>query len=464
MNTLAKCMVLVCLVSISLMMPATGALAADGGEETPLVAVTPFLGGAFWNSDVPLENSLLYGLRLGFHISGPFSVEGTYGKSKADHSLLATQAGIDHMGLDLLVDLRPGQKFNPYLTGGWARLDIEPDNAEAIKRSPNGWEVGAGLKIRLGGHDASLSTLRLELRDVMCDLDATPINEGGMTHNLMATVGLQFSFWGGEGKDSDSDGDGVLDKNDLCPDTPVGALVDATGCPLDADGDGVYDGLDQCPDTPKGAEVDFSGCPLDSDGDGVYDGLDACPKTPEGAVVDASGCPLDSDSDGVFDGLDRCPDTAANLQVDSNGCPIAVTATEIQLLDTGKITTSQIVFQSGSAKLDLADTRVLDEIGGTLENWPALKIEISGHTDSQGAAALNEALSQRRAQAVLDYLTANFAGIPAEQYTAVGYGEGHPVAENDTAEGRAQNRRVEFRVLNKETLQKEIENRRLLER
>ncbi|QKQ28084.1 thrombospondin type 3 repeat-containing protein [Candidatus Reidiella endopervernicosa] len=77
----------------------------------------------------------------------------------------------------------------------------------------------------------------------------------------------------------DSDGDGVLDDKDRCPDTPKGVAVDAVGCPLDSDGDGVVDMHDQCPDTPKGAAVDTKGCQLDSDGDGVVDMKDQCPNT-----------------------------------------------------------------------------------------------------------------------------------------------------------------------------------------
>ncbi len=150
----------------------------------------------------------------------------------------------------------------------------------------------------------------------------------------------------------DKDSDGVSDEGDLCPDTPLGAIVDLRGCPLDTDLDGIYDGLDRCPDTPRGAVVDPTGCPLDgdrdgvpdgldkcpdtpagasvntwgctedSDGDGIPDGRDKCPRTPTGAIVDDRGCPLDGDGDGVPDGVDDCPDTPANMPVDRAGCPV----------------------------------------------------------------------------------------------------------------------------------------------
>lgn len=121
---------------------------------------------------------------------------------------------------------------------------------------------------------------------------------------------------------TDSDHDGVFDGIDKCPGTPAGAKVDATGCPIDSDKDGVPDGIDQCPDTPPGATVNSVGCPSDSDGDKVLDGIDKCPNTPAGAVVDSTGCPIDSDKDGVPDGIDQCPDTPAGAIVDAKGCPL----------------------------------------------------------------------------------------------------------------------------------------------
>jgi outer membrane protein OmpA-like peptidoglycan-associated protein len=128
----------------------------------------------------------------------------------------------------------------------------------------------------------------------------------------------------------DSDGDGVPDYLDECTHTPSAAygFIDSVGCPIDTDGDGVPDYRDECPNTPKEAYgyLAVTGCPLDSDGDGVYDYLDQCPNTPAAAygMVDTLGCPIDSDGDGVYDYLDLCPGTpdAAIGMVDQNGCPL----------------------------------------------------------------------------------------------------------------------------------------------
>jgi OOP family OmpA-OmpF porin len=228
----------------------------------------------------------------------------------------------------------------------------------------------------------------------------------------------------------------------------------------DTDGDGVVDSDDRCPGTPSGAVVDEFGCPLDSDGDGVYDGIDRCPDTPKGAKVDKKGCPLDSDGDGVYDGIDRCPNTPKGVEVDEKGCPVETSEKEEEFLDTGMIRESNILFELGKADLKPESKAVLDEIGKILVQWPDLKIEIGGHTDPQGAEDFNQKLSDDRAAAVFAYLKANFPKINEDNFTTKGYGESKPIASNDTKEGRAQNRRVEFKCLNLEELKREMDRRR----
>ena len=261
----------------------------------------------------------------------------------------------------------------------------------------------------------------------------------------------------------DSDGDGVCDGIDQCPNTPKGATVDAKGCPMDSDGDGVFDGLDQCPGTPKGAKVDDKGCPIDSDGDGVYDGLDQCPDTPKGAKVDDKGCPIDSDGDGIYDGLDQCPDTPKGLKVDSHGCPIEVIERETELLDTGLIRLNNVNFETAKANILPEAFPTLDAVGAVLIKWPQLKIEIGGHTDSRGRAPSNLKLSEARADSVRAYVMAKYPQLDPAQFTVKGYGQTKPVASNKDDLGRAKNRRVEFVVLNKDVLKKEIEKRHLMQ-
>ena len=144
------------------------------------------------------------------------------------------------------------------------------------------------------------------------------------TTGVNLALGLNFVF----GNKRDADKDGVSDRKDKCPDTPLLAKgkVDKKGCPLDSDGDGVSDYLDQCPDSPilAAGKVDSLGCPLDTDGDKIADYLDHCPNTPLASInmVDSVGCSSDLDKDGVLDYLDKCLNTPAGVQVDSVGCPV----------------------------------------------------------------------------------------------------------------------------------------------
>jgi OOP family OmpA-OmpF porin len=235
-------------------------------------------------------------------------------------------------------------------------------------------------------------------------------------------------FCGGK----DTDGDGVKDGKDKCPGTTAGAPVDEFGCEFDDDNDGVVNSEDRCPNTPAGVKVDSSGCEIDSDGDGVGDSKDKCPNTPRGVKVDANGCPLDSDGDGVTDDKDKCPNTAKGTPVDNNGCDLSK-----------EYTLHGVNFEFDSATLTSESRAILDEALRILQRHPDLKVEIAGHTDSSGSDEYNQGLSQRRAKSVLDYLVGK--GANAANLTAKGYGESQPVADNGSKEGRAQNRRVEFR-------------------
>jgi len=230
-------------------------------------------------------------------------------------------------------------------------------------------------------------------------------------------------------EDVDSDGDGVVDRLDQCPDTPRGVKVDYKGCPLDTDGDGVYDYLDQCPGTPKGVKVDSNGCPLDTDGDGVYDYLDKCPGTPKGVKVDSNGCPLDTDGDGVYDYLDQCPGTPKGAKVDNRGCWVL----------------KGVYFDTAKWSIKPESYPVLDEVADVLKRNPGVKIEVQGHTDNVGKAQYNQTLSEKRAKSVTDYLVNR--GVRSLQLSYRGYGLQRPIATNDTPEGRAKNRRVELTPL-----------------
>ena len=276
---------------------------------------------------------------------------------------------------------------------------------------------------------------------------------------LQFTAGLRANL----GKAKDTDGDGVSDKKDKCPDTPAGVKVDLVGCPLDTDGDGVADYLDKCPDvkglvalqgcpdadgdgvadaddkcpnTPAGVRVDASGCPLDTDGDGVADYLDKCPGTPAGVKVDANGCPLDRDGDGVPDNEDRCPDRPGPAS--NKGCPEMKAETKKVLQEA----TKYINFDFNKATLKPTSFPKLDQMVQILNDYPDYSLSIAGHTDSKGADDYNLRLSYERAASARKYMLDH--GIPAERIESRGYGETKPIATNATPAGQALNRRVDF--------------------
>jgi outer membrane protein OmpA-like peptidoglycan-associated protein len=243
----------------------------------------------------------------------------------------------------------------------------------------------------------------------------------------------------GNGCPVDSDLDGVPDFKDRCGRTPRGAKVDGHGCPLDEDGDGVADHLDRCAKTPKGTPVDASGCPLDSDGDGVPDTQDRCPDTPAGTVVGWGGCPADADADGVVDERDACPGTPAGAPVDATGCP----RPEVTVRGEEWSVEGAVLFDLDRAELKPAALPILDHLAGFLARNPDYQVVVEGHTDSSGTLDHNIKLSERRAEAVRDYLVR--AGVGEARLSTNAVGPADPVAPNDTADNRARNRRVEFR-------------------
>jgi outer membrane protein OmpA-like peptidoglycan-associated protein len=237
----------------------------------------------------------------------------------------------------------------------------------------------------------------------------------------------------------DSDGDGVLDVVDQCPNTPAGQQVNSSGCQLivDSDNDGVADTRDRCANTPAGMAVDASGCPIDSDSDGVTDASDQCPDTPRGETVDGTGCSVrDSDSDGISDKLDRCPNTPKGTVVGADGCVIVFVEGKKNVVLQG------VNFVVNRAQLTTNAKKVLDLVAQSLNASPEVTFEIQGHASSDGSDAYNLALSERRAASVRAYLISK--GVDAGRMTSKGYGETMPIADNATLEGRNENRRVEL--------------------
>lgn len=227
----------------------------------------------------------------------------------------------------------------------------------------------------------------------------------------------------------DSDSDGIADADDACPN--MAGPKELNGCP-DGDGDGVADKADACPEVAGLTEL--AGCP-DSDGDGIADKDDACPNK-KGTAAN-QGCP-DTDGDGVADNKDLCPDVAGLKE--NKGCP-AVKKAELKVL---KEALYGVKFQSGKAVITPNSYTILENVYAIMENTPQYKLQIHGHTDSDGTDALNMKLSKDRAAAVKNFLVKK--GIDTKRLSSEGFGESKPVATNSTRAGKAQNRRVELEI------------------
>jgi len=455
------------------------AAAPAAAQKAGTVEIGAF-GRVTWFDDAyQLQNKIGFGGRLGFFPLRNLEIEGqvSYIPTNSTDSSGAFPSSFDeNVGvlsgrgfLEYNLNFKPmalilgaGVAYSGY--GGF--YDTIPGHTDGI-----GPAFLVGLRFGVGG------VLQARI-DGTYDYVTSPAYFTGPADNagnwgLQAGLSLIFP----KEKPKDSDKDGVIDKLDQCPNTPLGTKVDDKGCPipLDDDKDGVPNDRDQCPNTPAGETVNSVGCSqsqLDDDRDGVNNALDKCPNTPAGTKVDATGCPLDDDKDGVPNAADKCPNTPAGEKVDAQGCSdcqkdsdgdgvpdckdrcpstnpgnkVDAVGCRIIFEETGGtfiIKGSSFAVSSSTlkpeAKVALTDAAI--KINTILPSLPPeYKIWVQGHTDSTGSLAYNMKLSDRRAQTVKAFLITK--GVPADRLEAKGYGPSKPVATNKTVEGRTLNRRV----------------------
>ncbi len=383
--------------------------------------------------------------------------------------------------------MKEDARIAPYLFLGIGDAYYKSNYVSYVKLVPKGYGIdfnfpfGAGLNIRL----TDLASLKLQSTfhySVTDTYDGTQTSKTNYSDGyLFNTVAVVFNL----GK-KDTDKDGIADKKDNCPLTPLKVLVDKNGCPLDKDGDGIADYLDKCPEvkgmiTAEGCldadadsvrddqdacinvfgPVTFRGCP-DSDNDGLPDVYDKCPKM--AGSVELNGC-LDADGDGVMDDVDAClnekgttenqgcADSDADGVLDKNDKCISIAGLASNMgcpeikEETKKIFEQAlrgIQFETGKDIIKKQSFSILDNVVKVMKENESYKLIIAGHTDMEGEDSKNLILSQNRANAVKKYLVDK--SIDAARLSAIGYGETKPVESNDTKEGRSKNRRVEFTV------------------
>ena len=264
-------------------------------------------------------------------------------------------------------------------------------------------------------------------------------------------LGLNFHWVNGGVLNYDLDSGGYITAVDPCPDpelTPPSQIPDrCRKKTVDSDGDTIPDADDKCPFTGRVGQIDEFGCPPDRDGDTIPDYQDNCPDEP--GLLEYKGCqPSDSDGDTIVDNIDECPSKPEtfNGYEDEDGCPDSDPDAKVSLED-GKINIKeQVFFETGKAKIKKESFDLLNQVAKLLNDNPHIgNITVEGHTDSRGKYKSNIKLSQDRADSVMKYLIGQ--GVDPNRLTAKGYGPDRPIDDNETEEGRAKNRRVEFVVL-----------------
>src|SRR4030065_572506 len=362
-----------------------------------------FVGGYDLDFFQSNEQNPVFGLRAGYDFTEQRGLEAVF-----DYIPFTSEINNDDVNafmyrVEGLYYLMPQKRLVPFGAIGVGGISVDPSSEQYSSGIIADYGIGAKYFL------SDRFSLRGDVRHVM-DFSETYFAH----HNLEYTLGLTVHFGYKKAE-------------------PVKAAV-VTPIPvyIDSDRDGVADNLDKCPNTPVGVSVDANGCPKDSDGDGVTDSQDQCPGTPAGVKVDASGCPLDSDGDGVADYLDKCPDTKPNTLVDDKGCALPQKVS----------ITLKIEFDTAKADIQSKYNNEIKNLADFMNKYPTTSVEIGGHTDNVGKEAMNVGLSLRRADAVKKYLVDKF-GIDASRVSVKGYGYSKPVADNSTASGRQQNRRIE---------------------
>lgn len=371
-------------------------------EET--IYLNPFVGFQLFDDKRDLSETATFGIGAEYRFHPNWAVEAVYSNADADRKHVDGNSDFKEYRLDgIYYFAGQDEAWNPYVSAGAGHADFGDDvlieQTAGSDHEETRVNVGAGFRYNVSDN----VSLRAELREFH------GIDES--TFDTQATLGLSFAF-----------------NRTVSEPSPE---------PADADNDGVPDSRDQCPGTPTGANVDSKGCERDDDGDGIANSKDQCPSTPAGASVNNRGCELDSDNDGVVDSQDQCPDTTAGAKVDDTGCEgVTETVETIEL---------KVQFPTNSSVIGDAYDNEIRRVAEFMREYPETTVEIAGHSDSIGEAEYNRFLSQRRAEAVATRLT-DALGISADRVDAVGYGEAEPIASNDTAAGRAENRRVEARI------------------
>jgi OOP family OmpA-OmpF porin len=355
------------------------------------------------------------GVRIAYLPLSFLGVEGEFMAGAAE--LVGGEGAIVWAGRGHLLLQVPTRRVNPFVLIGGGRMGISSDPAGDDTDPAHHFEALAGLSVVIG---------RPTPRPKDSDADGVV--------DLQDTCPLEAGLPPDGCPIRDRDGDGFPDPKDSCP---LEAGIAPDGCPIrDADQDGVVDANDECRDVPG---IPPTGCP-DKDQDGILDRDDQCIDV---AGVAPHGCPADSDGDGFNDPQDKCPNEPENKNgfEDNDGCPDQIPDAVKRF--TGVI--KGIEFETGKSEIRGISAPVLESAAAVLVQYPTLRVRVTGHTDNVGSRETNVLLSKRRAEAVKAYLMKR--GVEADRIETLGEGPDSPMTSNSTRQGRQQNRRIEFQII-----------------
>lgn len=411
-------------------------------QNLELVEQAPAIGHQKLNTGLDL------GLRAGFYPLSFLGAEGEVGVIPTKTGTSGDKATIWTYRLSAVAQY-PAYRLVPFILVGAGGMNLRSTRSGLGKDSDPELHIGVGAKFAINQYISA----RLDFRDnLMQENRLNPtVDDGNLVQNFELLLGVSFTLGRTPAETApvvrDSDGDGFLDPQDACPAQPG---VAPNGCPapvapVDTDKDGIPDPQDPCPtEAEDGAQpAPTDGCPnKDADGDGVLLPDDKCPDV-KGVAPD--GCVHDKDGDGIVDEADKCPDQpeTKNGFQDDDGCPDELPKEVAKFSGVIK----GIQFDFGKATIRAESNKLLDEAVKVLQTYPDLRISISGHTDNVGDAQKNLDLSQARAQSVKDYFVAK--GIDTSRIETRGAGANEPVADNGTDKGRQENRRIEFKLIQK---------------
>ncbi|MDB2561995.1 OmpA family protein [Sulfurimonas sp.] len=357
--------------------------------------ITPLIGFNLPKDNHLLDDSTIFG--------GELQYNGFGSKVKPEFQYLHTEAAnigstgntdITRIALNGVYDFDQIGEAIPLIKAGFGTEDRTSTGDGRFL------DLGVGVKIP---HDDELA-LKLEAIYMF--------NSGRNQENaLVLLAGLNYAF-GAKAQsipasvDSDDDHDGVLNSIDKCPKTPTNKInsVNEEGCCLDSD----------------------------DDKDGVLNSLDKCPTTPANTKVDSKGCtlPQDDDNDGVINAKDECPNTSPGKLVYNDGCPESLNL--------------HVNFPNDSAVIEQGSYQRIKSYAKFLKEHASYSTDIIGYTSNTGNDEYNQKLSEQRAISVQKMIIGE--GVPTSKVRAEGRGEANPIASNDTADGRASNRRIEAEI------------------